>query len=99
METTPTKLAIDGKIISIEKIAEKSLAQWKAQLKNAGLTIDDERAEKLWLNLRGELTEEQQAAKAAAEAKAAEIKAAAEAKAKAAQEAAEAKYNNLKKGK
>ena len=94
-ELKPTKLAIDGKIISIEKIAEKSLAQWKAQLKNAGLTIDDERAEKLWLNLRGELTAEQQAAKE----KAAEIKAAAEAKAKAAAEAAEAKYQQLKKGK
>ena len=99
MEAKPTKLAIDGKIISVEKIAEKSLAQWKAQLKNAGLTIDDARAEKLWLNLRGELTEEQQAAKAAAEAKAAEIKAAAEAKAKAAAEAARAKFNQLKKGK
>lgn len=97
--TNPTKLAIDGKVISIEKIAEKSLAQWKAQLKNAGLTVEDDRAEKLWLNLRGELTEEQAAAKAAAEAKAAEIKAAAEAKAKAAQEAAEAKFNAQKKGK
>ena len=91
METKPTKLAIDGKIISVEKIAEKSLAQWKAQLKNAGLTVDDERAEKLWLNLRGELTEEQKAAEAAAEAKLAEIKAAAEAE--------EAKFNQLKKGK
>ena len=86
-ELKPTKLAIDGKIISIEKIEEKSLAQWKAQLKNAGLNVDDERAEKLWLNLRGELTAEQAAAKAAAEAKA-----------KAAQEAAEAKFNQLKKG-
>ena len=91
METKPTKLAIDGKIISVEKIAENSLAQWKAQLKNAGLTVDDERAEKLWLNLRGELTEEQKAAEAAAEAKLAEIKAAAEAE--------EAKFNQLKKGK
>ena len=80
----PTKLAIDGKIISIEKIADKSLAQWKAQLKNAGLTIDDERAEKLWLNLRGELTPEQRAAKEAAEAKTKNI---------------EAKYNQLTKGK
>lgn len=99
METKPTKLAIDGKVISIEKIGEKSLAQWKAQLKNAGLTIDDERAEKLWLNLRGELTPEQQEAKDAAEAKAAQLKAEAEAKAKAAEEAAMAKYNQMKKGK
>ena len=88
--TKPTKLAIDGKVISIEKIGEKSLAQWKAQLKNAGLTIDDARAEKLWLNLRGELTPEQQAAKEATEAKVAKIKAEAE---------AEAKYEQLKKGK
>lgn len=99
MEAKPTRLAIDGKIISIEKIADKSLAQWKAQLKNAGLSVDDERAEKLWINLRGELTEEQQAAKAAAEAKAEKIKAAAEAKSKAAAEAARVKFNQLKKGK
>lgn len=36
----PKKLAICGKVISIEKIGEKSLAQWKAQLKNAGVTAD-----------------------------------------------------------
>lgn len=87
METKATKLAIDGKVISIEKIADKSLAQFKAQLKQNGLTIDDDRAEKLWLNLRGELTPEQQAAKEAAEAKA-----------EAAKAAAEAKYNAKKKG-
>ena len=76
METKkPTKLAICGKVISIEKIGEKSLAQWKNQLRLCGVSIDEQTAEKLWLNLRGELTEEQKAAKAAAEAKAAEIKA------------------------
>ena len=76
METTKAKkLAICGKVISIEKIGEKSLAQWKSQLKLAKIDIDDATAERLWLNLRGELTEEQKAAKAAAEAKAAEIKA------------------------
>ena len=81
METTkPTKLAIGGKAISIEKIGEKSLAQWKAQLKNAGISVDATTAERLYLNLRGELTPEQKAAKEAAEAKAAAIKAAAEAK-------------------
>lgn len=42
METKkPTKLAIGGKVISIEKIGEKSLAQWKAQLKNAGISVGD----------------------------------------------------------
>ena len=71
----PTKLAICGKVISIEKIGEKSLAQWKNQLRLANVSVDDATAERLWYNLRGELTEEQKAAKAEAEAKAAEIKA------------------------
>ena len=53
MEAKPTKLAIDGKVISVEKIADKSLAQWKAQLKNAGLNVDDERAEKLYNYFKG----------------------------------------------
>ena len=48
-----TKLAIGGKVISIEKIADKSLEQWKAQLKNAGLTIEDARAEKLYRYFKG----------------------------------------------
>lgn len=81
METKkPTKLAIGGKLISIEKIGEKSLSQWKAQLKNAGISVDATTAERLYINLRGELTPEQKSAKEAAEAKAAELKAAAEAK-------------------
>lgn len=81
METKKTtKLAIGGKVISIEKIGEESLAQWKAQLKNEGIDVDATTAERLYLNLRGELTPEQRAAKEAAEAKAAVIKAAAEAK-------------------
>lgn len=81
METKkPTKLAICGKAISIEKIGEKSLAQWKAQLKNEGISVDATTAERLYLNLRGELTPEQRAAKEAAEAKAAAIKAAVQAK-------------------
>ena len=83
----PTKLAIAGKVIDISKIGEKTLAQFKAQLKQNGVVISDDTAHRLWCNLRGELTEEQQAAKAAAEAKAAELKA-----------AAEAKYNQNKKG-
>lgn len=50
METTkrPTQLAIDGKVISIEKIGEKSLAQFKAQLKQNGLQIEDERAKRVY---------------------------------------------------
>lgn len=87
--TTPTKLAIDGKVINIEKISEKTLAQFKAQLKQNGLTIDDARAEQVYLNCRGELTAEQAARKAAVEAKVAQIKAEAQAQA----EAIKAKYN------
>lgn len=57
-ELKPTKLAIDGKIISIEKIAEKSLAQWKAQLKNAGLNVAPERAEAIWRGFHKEVNNE-----------------------------------------
>lgn len=75
-----TKLAIGGKVISTEKIGEKSLAQWKEQLENAGISVDANTVERLYLNLRGELTPEQRAAKEAAEAKAAAMKESAEAK-------------------
>lgn len=66
METKrPTQLAIDGKVISIEKIGEKSLAQWKAQLKLAGLTIEDERAEYLYTELRKQIERAEKAAQEA----------------------------------
>lgn len=62
METKrPTQLAIDGKVISIEKIGEKSLAQWKAQLKLAGLSIEDKRAEYLYTELRKQIERAEQA--------------------------------------
>lgn len=94
METKKTtKLAIGGKVISIEKIEESSLEQWKAQLKNAGISVDATTAERLYLNLRGELTPEQRTTKEAAEEKAAAIKAAAEVKAAAIKAAADAKFN------
>lgn len=44
----PQTLAIDGKVINISKIAEKTLAQFKQQLKQNGLTIDDARAESVY---------------------------------------------------
>lgn len=54
METKkPTKLAICGKVISIEKIGEKSLAQWKAQLKNAGISADAAYIEHVYNQLGG----------------------------------------------
>lgn len=100
METNkPTSLAIDGKVINVEKIGEKTLTQFKAQLKQNGIVLEEARAEKLWLSLRGELTEEQKAAKAAAEAKTEQLKAEAKARAEAARKTAEAKLNQLKKGK
>ena len=41
METKrPTKLAICGKVISIEKIGEKSLKRFASQLKLAGIKAD-----------------------------------------------------------
>jgi hypothetical protein len=68
METKrPTQLAIDGKVISIEKIGEKSLAQWKAQLKLAGLTVEDERAEFLYTELRKQIERAEQKEQAAQE--------------------------------
>lgn len=68
METKrPTQLAIDGKVISIEKIGEKSLAQWKAQLKLAGLTVEDERTEFLYTELRKQIERAAQAEQAAQE--------------------------------
>ena len=82
------RLAIAGKKITFTDIENKSLAQFKQQLRQNKVEIADETAERLWYNLRGELTEDQKAAKAEAEAKAAELKA-----------AAEAKFNDLKKGK
>ena len=99
METKkPTKLAIGGKVIDIKVIGEKTLEQFKEQLKRNGIVLEDAHAEKLWLNLRGELTEEQKAVKAAAEVKAEQIKAEAEARAESARKAVEAKLNQLKKG-
>ena len=42
METKkPTRLAICGKVVSIEKIGEKSLKQFISQLKLAGVVADE----------------------------------------------------------
>lgn len=82
------KLAIAGKKIIFTDIEKKSLAQFKQQLRQNKIEIADETAYRLYMNLRGELTEEQKAAKAEAEKKAAEMKA-----------AAKEKVESLKKGK
>ena len=67
----PQQLAIDGKVINISKIGEKTLAQFKQQLKQNGLEIEPERLQKVYDTLGGgksdeELQAEIEAAKAAA---------------------------------
>lgn len=80
------KLFIDGKKVDVEKIADKTLPQFKAQLKQAGLSVSDERAESIYKTLRheqpvpAEVQARIDAAKAKAEEIAAKAKAAAEAK-------------------
>lgn len=76
----PKHLAIRGKVINIEKIGEKSQAQFAAQLKQNGIVLEPEHLDQLYKNLRGEMTEAQQQAKAEAEERAAQIKAEAEAR-------------------
>lgn len=51
--TKPTKLAIGGKVISIEKIGDKTLNQFKQQLKQKGLQISDGHAELVYSVLKG----------------------------------------------
>lgn len=78
METKkPTQLAIDGKVISIEKIGEKSLAQFAAQLKQNGIVLEQERLERVYAHCRGEKTAKEQAIEAQEKAKAEQAKAAA----------------------
>lgn len=89
METKrPTQLAIDGKVISIEKIGEKSLAQFAAQLKQNGIVLEQERLERVYTHCRGEKTAEEQAIEAQAKAKAEQAKAQAKAQAEQAKAAA-----------
>ena len=44
----PTKLAIAGKVIDISKIGEKTLAQFRAQLKANGIVLEEESLERLY---------------------------------------------------
>lgn len=48
----PTKLAIAGKVIDISKIGEKTLAQFRAQLKQNGIVLEEESLERLYHLLR-----------------------------------------------
>ena len=53
----PTTLAIDGKQVNVSKIGEKTLAQFKQQLKQNGLEIDPERAASVYNSLGGGKTD------------------------------------------
>lgn len=50
-QEAPKHLAIDGKVISIEKIGEKTQAQFAAQLKQNGIVLDDERLQSVYTTL------------------------------------------------
>ena len=54
-----TTLAIDGKVINVAKIGEKTLAQFKQQLKQNGLEIDPERLQKVYDSLGGGKSDEE----------------------------------------
>lgn len=58
----PQTLAIDGKVINISKIGEKTLAQFKAQLKQNGLEIEPERLQNVYDALGGGKSDEELAA-------------------------------------
>lgn len=73
----PKKLAIDGKVISIEKIGEKSQAQFAAQLKQNGIVITEERLTDLYNTLHDMAA---RAAEEAAQANAEEVQEVEEAK-------------------
>lgn len=47
-QVRPKLLAIDGKVINIEKIADKTKAQFNAQLKANGLAIEEARLDSLY---------------------------------------------------
>ena len=62
----PQTLAICGKVISISKIGEKSFAQFKAQLKQNGITVDDAYAQHVYDACNGGVSDEELAARIAA---------------------------------
>lgn len=52
------KLGIMGKVVDITNIANKTKAQFKAQLKQAGVEIDEERLESVYTQLHNEAVDE-----------------------------------------
>lgn len=52
METKmPKNLAINGKVISIERIGEKTQAQFAAQLKQNGIVLEEDRLKAVYSQL------------------------------------------------
>lgn len=49
----PKTLAIDGKVISIEKIGEKTQAQFAAQLKQNGIVLTEDRLKSVYETFHG----------------------------------------------
>ena len=47
----PKSLAINGKVISIERIGEKTQAQFAAQLKQNGIVLEEERLKAVYSQL------------------------------------------------
>ena len=47
------QLSIKGKVISVEKIGQKTLNQFKQQLKQNGLQVSDSQAESVYNALHG----------------------------------------------
>lgn len=70
----PKTLAIEGKVINIEKIGSKSVAQFAAQLKQNGIVLDAERLEKIYNACGGGKSDEELIAIYEEQAKAAEQK-------------------------
>ena len=52
-------LAIDGKTIDISRIGEKTLAQFRAQLKQNGLDVEPARSQNVYESLGGGKTDEE----------------------------------------
>lgn len=52
-------LAIDGKVINVAKIGEKTFAQFNAQLKQNGLDVKPARAQAIYDSLGGGKTDEE----------------------------------------
>lgn len=60
------KLAICGKTIDMSKVADKTAAQFRDQLKRNGVTLSDEQFDALWENIQKSIKKEAERNAAAA---------------------------------